>query len=302
MRLESAATPFHRPGLDDIVQLYDKRKKLIYPRFTRSIENRSAYFRAATEGDFPIAQPIERGDNIPLMDFATPFYKDHNYTKYGLGFEWDLDASSSDKYGLFSRRGPKMVDATRRAMEIDMAGFVSLATATTNEYLTPDGLPLASASHLLANGTDSNILTGNPALSVTSLAQAIQALMRQKSHEGDYMGFTGPYILLVPPELADLAYRLTGPGRQPTTNNNEQGWVNTIVSEVVVNPYFTSPTAWALVVAEKSRNPLVMVNRRGLVTRTQELQIHNDTAMATVTAIWVRASLDWRGFIYSGGI
>lgn len=297
MRIENTSLPFSRPGLDYVIALYNKNRNNFYTQFTVAEANTKPFIRVATEGDFQAASEVGQGEPIDFQDWQTPFYRDYTFRKRALGYTEASETSLSDLYGAYSRKMPKMLKSIDRAMEFDAAEFLNLATSTT--VPTPDGLALASAAHLLDVGTYSNILSGNPPLSVTSLAQAKTEIFKQVSHTGEPMAYDGDLVLLVHPDRQDLAYRLINADKQPTTGDNDPNWAGQKV-KLVVNPYFSSTTAWALVAADKASNPLKMVTRRG-VLRKEDYDINRDAYVFTATCIWLKAAMDWRGFVYSAG-
>jgi hypothetical protein len=304
MRLQSEAPLLHRPGVDVVVQMFaSPANGLVYPRYVRQTDNQFNFVRVHTEGDFDAAEIVGEGAVIDYQNFDTPYVRDYPFYKRGLGFSISKEAMKSaeaaSKY--LSDRAMKMGDAIRKAKEADIANYMNLATSTAapNAAVTPDALSVASAAHLRDGGTFSNVLTGNSPLSVTALAQAVQELISQVSHTGDPMMFMGPYKLLVPPALADLANRLVKTQKLPTTGDNDINWAGSFVDEVIVNPYFTSTTAWALVVSG-AKNPLTMVNKVVLDT-DEDKDIDTYGQKFTAVAIWTKIPKDPRGFIYSAG-
>lgn len=301
MRIQSEAPLLHRPGVDLLVSMFANSPDRVFPRYVRQIDNDNREFRVHTEGDFETAEIVNEATPIEYQTFETPYIRDYDFFKRGVGFSISKEAMQTAKMGYLADRASKMGDAIRKAKEADMANFMNLATstATPNAPVTPDGVALASASHLRQSGTYSNVLTGNSPLSVTSLATAIQELISQVSHTNDPMMFMGPYKLLVPPALADLANRLVKTQKYPTTNDNDINWAGSFVDEVIVNPYFTSTTAWALVITGP-RNPLMMVNRVVLDTdEDKDIDVYG--IKYTAVAIWAKVPKDPRGFIYSAG-
>lgn len=297
MRIQSLAPLFERPGLNLIVSLYRENAELQYTKFVNQIDNKDYFFRVATEGDFSPAMAVNEAVGIDFQDFATPYFMDVYPVKRAVGFGISTEVGESERYGLIAKKGAKMSRAIIKSLEADCANFINLATNAA--LTTPDGVVFASAAHLADASTYSNILTGTPALSLPALEQAVQEITRQPSHTGDPMMWTGPYKLLVPPELWGLANRLVKSMKVPQSNDNDPNWVGGMISEVVMSPYFTSATAWALVVDNAEDNPMKLVNRRSLTTHEQ-YAIGNDVNLYTANQIWVKFAKDPRGFIYSG--
>jgi hypothetical protein len=300
MRLENTSLAFTRPGLDTVVKLYAKTKRRFYTRFTTqtALGGPKGFYRVATEGDFTPASQVTQGEAIDFQDLQTPYYMDLYPVKRAIGFSAAQELTSSDLYGLMASRGPKMVEAIERSMEYDAANFLNLGSSSV---LTPDGLSFFNSAHLLQTGTASNILSGNPVLSITALAAAKSALFQQVSHTSQPMAYTGNMLLLVHPDNYDLAYRLcnTEGGRQPQSGaDSDKNWGGMDVIPFQ-NPYFTSSTAWALVM-EGAENPMKVVVRQGLRTNEQP-DINHDGTLYTATKIWVKGAFDWRGIVYSAG-
>jgi hypothetical protein len=301
MRTETTSILFTRPGLDEIVKLFNEKRRRHYSLYTGTASTKHGYVQIATEGDFQPAAETRQGEGIEFQDFQTPFYQQLIPRKRALGFSIATEDLSSDMYGIIARKGKKMLTSIEKAKEYDAAAFMNLGTlaAASGGIDTPDGLPFFSAAHIQDQGTFTNILPGNPALGVTSLAAAKSALFKQPSHTGDPMCFDGDFLLLVHPDNFDLAFRLTHSDRQPTTNNNEDNWAGARVTAIQV-PYFSSTTAWALVVADKNLNPMKMVARRGTTTDEQK-DVSKDAILYTATEIWVKGAYDARGIVYSAG-
>jgi len=129
--------------------------------------------------------------------------------------------------------------------------------------------------------------------------QAIQELVQQQSHRGDPMMFMGPYRLYVPSQLWGLAKRIVGAKGIQGTNTWDPNFPGDYINEVVMDPYFTSQTNWALRSAKDEEHGLVFISRRGETTKEQ-FDIDKDVMKYTLNRIWVRGIEDWRGFVFSG--
>lgn len=297
MRTENTSILFTRPGLDEVVKLYNQKRRRFYSLYTGTKSTKNGYVQVATAGDFQAASQVSQAGGIDFQDFQTPYYMQLTPRKRAIGFSIATEELTSDMYGIIADKGPKMLAAIDKAKEYDAAAFINLGT--TDAVKTPDGISFFNPAHLMETGTFSNMLAGSPALSITSLAAAKAALFQQPSHTGDPMCFDGDFLLLVHPDQYDLAFRLTNADRLPGSGDNDPNWAGMRVRAVQV-PYFSSPTAWALVTADKGANPMKMVSRRGLQTKEQP-DISKDAVLYTATEIWVKGAYDPRGIVFSAG-
>jgi phage major head subunit gpT-like protein len=116
-------------------------------------------------------------------------------------------------------------------------------------YTTNDGINTISASHVTLGGeTVSNLVTG--ALTDTTLENAINALIEQKTQDGTLGGHT-PAVLLVPPTLFKEAQIITKSELRSGTANNDMNYYSQVYPglQVYQNPflganYGGSDTAW----------------------------------------------------------
>jgi hypothetical protein len=310
MRIQNTSPVFHKAGyLDDVVWLYGRDNPRYYSQFTDGRTTNNYFDKIASVGDMPTASVVDEGDPVDFADFQTPFQMDVYPRIRGLASAISKLAWSADPYGVMAQRGNMILDGVRRAMEYDGADFLNLATLQwaagptpmtgSSAPQVPDGQALASAVHPLANGTATNIITNNPPLSYSALQIAKAQMMRQLTHEGNPWEYDGELILLVPPELEDLAMRLTTAVGLPGTNNNDRNWAGRKI-RVVTSPYFTSPTAWALVAAKSGKNPLVLLTRDGATLDMDEEKIRLGRVLIG-HAVWAKYARDWRNFFYSAG-
>ena len=255
-------------GIDEVLKLQGKDETSIFRRYVDVISNKMEYYRLQTMGGLGPATPVNQGQGIGFDDYTTPFRKDYYPLKYGVGFGITTEALERDPYNVWKQKANDMARSIKLAQEISCASMINQATSGT--FTCPDGVTFASASHLRATGTYSNILVGNSPLSITALESAVNQDLAQVDHVGMPVMYSGTYSLLVPPALAQLAQRLVKAAYLPQSNDNDPNVVAGSVTNVVVNPFFTSTTAWAIVANEKWYNPMKMVMNRE--TRLREME------------------------------
>lgn len=298
MRTYSTSPLYTRQNaFDGIVRLSSRRITPIWNRFVRVEKTSNIKYIAGTQSGFGAAPVVLDGDNYTTQDFATPFRREYDIVKYGFMFPVTTLAEGSDPYKLIQQRTPLMLKSINTAVEFDMAEFVNLATSAVT---CPDGVVLASASHLRLGGTFSNILTGNPVLSYNAVSLAKQAMTRFVNHEGEPDPRMGPYNLIVPPELEFIAKEIEQSPDRPDTADRAKNVVSSQIN-VIVNPYLTSTTAWALVQASEEDNPLLMALRRDVENNVADWRGINDSWMYSINKVWAKLPKDARGFVYSSG-
>lgn len=299
MRVESANLLIAKSGLDKVIEIYRAKNPAFYSAMAPVVSSNEAYYRALQESDFSIAPQVSPAGYIPVEEFDTPYFKDYYARKRALIAQNSTESIQSDLYGVVKKVGMKLDFAVEKSKEVEMAGFLNLATSTATADIGPDGVALASASHPYIGGVTSNIIGTNDALSIASLESASNSLVSQLSHKGDPLAYVGRKKLFVPPALKAAAQRLVGSDKYPGTNYNDPNVVGPDI-EVVVNPWFTSTTAWALRMAADEEHGWRMISRRNNTTKVWQ-DNDTDSVKTSVTAIFCRAVMDWRGTMYSNG-
>lgn len=175
----------------------------------------------------------------------------------------------------------------------DLPGRLAQAARDTEDHvatslLTDGNGPNANLfSATAVHGTTTNLLAGNPALSMSALSAAITAVTSRRDTDGRPVAISG-FVLVVPPGLEVTALQIINtttvelgaaadPSRQIVNN-----WLRGKV-QVVVNPWLTvvdlganAATSWYLVpVPAASRSALVVGFLRG--HETPDLRMRADT-------------------------
>jgi len=160
--------------------------------------------------------------------------------------------------------------ALKARVSQDKYGFDWFNNAFTTS-LTADGTAFCGTHTLLQGGTQSNIVpadaNGSTALSNETLNNAIVALRTMKDQAGVILGDV-PSILLVPPQLFQLAIQLTQSALQADVANNAINvWRSAYGMVVKTSPYLTSSTAWFLLA---DRHSVTRIVRQGVQTALRD--------------------------------
>lgn len=297
-RISTQAQQLARKGVDLLVKMYRLEQPQKWRKMVNVIPNKQEFLRIYAMGSLPSATAVNQATGVTFYDFATPWGLDVQKVKRVCGFAQSTEMEERDVMGVLRDKKPMIARSIEKAQEADIASFMGLATLGGAGFECPDGVAWASAAHLLQNGTFSNILSTNAALSEGALSEALAELRVQPDHTGDPMDYTEVVDLWVHPYNEDLAYRLKESQGYPTTPNNDPNYSGRRLGEVVVNPYFPSPAAWALVI-RGDQNPFIYIDEKTYFEMMYDMS--HDVYNCAQYAIWGKAMVDARGFIYSAG-
>lgn len=300
MRTQALGTALGRVGLQHIVNLDDNSAVTYWNDITSRKESTTqSYIRKYQVSGFGQAAVVNEGTAIPEDQLFTGNQKDYTPVKRGLGFSISTEASESDQYGALRDIGGKLRDAFRRTKEQAAANVIN--NATSSSYLGPDGICLASASHTLDSGTDSNLATA-AAFGPLALEDMLEAMITVKGHRGDPDPRQGPFYLYCHPSISAYARRVTETDKlQGTANNDTNAFIKEGVVKVVASPYFTSSTFFAIRSAKDSEHGLFIVSRRGIRVKSEE-DIDVDAMKYRATEMYLCSFDDWRGYRHNAGL
>ena len=306
MELSSAFVQYAHAGIDQVKKLYTDNPNRLWNRMGKNINDVQEYHRMGSISALPIATAIERGSSIPEVNLVRPFLRDYTARYYALKWGLEKVAFASDVTKTLATGQDALMKSLYDAMDAEAAGILNLATDTATTSLSLDGLPFASASHLRLSGTWSNILSANPVLTMAALEAAKIALLQQPDYNDGFMNFPDKFVLYVPPALSTVAARCVG----------AQGYMGTTVTgfakaegpnlmnsgnvRIVTSPFFTSTTAWMLMVDDPK-----YMNAGLLLRQAPEANAWTENNYAafyhSVTAYFTAYRGDGRGMVYSSG-
>lgn len=148
-----------------------------------------------------------------------------------------------------------------------------------------DGPNAALFNATAVNGTASNLLSGNPALTTTALTDALTAIQSRRDADGNPVAING-FALVVPPALEVTARNILGASEIRITSGSQTtivgNWLSGKVT-LVVNPWLpvvdtgaNAATTWYLVPLPSSSRPAVVVGfLRG--HEQPDLRVKSDT-------------------------
>jgi hypothetical protein len=254
-------------------------------------------------GNAPI---VGDGEPIPYDQGGTLWSINFPYYVTALGFAITRMAIEDSEYiDLAATFGRHLAQSLYETEEVLAANVINNGFNSNYTQLGGDSQPLFSASHGLYDGTYSNILTGNPALSQTSAEQMIIQLSQLVDSRGKKIN-VAPHQFVVPPQLIFQAEIILKSLLRPDTANNA---INPIQSLGLLEggmqkvTRLTSPYAWGMTTDLNAKGDmgLVRFNRREL-TRKSQPDFLTDSLQFIMSMRYIFGWVDPRGIIFSSGI
>jgi len=204
--------------------------------------------RFAVDGGLALLDEVPERTDYPeeSLPDASPFT--YSVTKKGKRFQLTWETLINDDLGVMQRLPRNLAVSARNSEEHFATGLFATSSGPNSTFF--------SAGH-------ANIVTGNPALSVSALTTAFTVLSSQKDADGNPI-LVDAAVLMVPPALEVTAQNiinateiLAAAGGGPGTGNDQlrvANWMRNKVS-LVVNPWLPlidtthGSTSWYLLQA-----------------------------------------------------
>lgn len=222
------------------------------------------------------------------------------FPTWALGYmvTWEmLEDDLYDQIMKFSSELGKSANITKEILSWDILNSASLTTE-----LGLDGLPLLSNEHVTGDGVTTIDNLSSAALSQTAIEDALTHFENMKNERSEPTPFTGPKILVIPPELKFKAKELLLSEYKPEVSKDYSGTtldtsnaINAIGDEDIsymVCHYLTKADSWFMI--DKSNHDLNGVTRRP--TSFDKTKAPNNTDAIYYSTFRYKATFfDWRG-------
>lgn len=227
--------------------------------------------------DLPAFGLIPEGTEYTYSRIQPGINRTYTPQKFGGGFAVSREMVEDGRFDLVGMMSRKLARAGRESQEI---AAMNVLNNGFGSVLAQDGQPLFSAAHTIGGVTYSNIITGNPDLSESSLQAALAQFERAWVGNTGFINRITPRILVVAPENRRYAEELVGSELKPDTADNNMNSIRAVDGGLVVvsSPYLTDPDAWFLM-GDPSETGLNIVVRQGLRTQSNanEVGFHTDS-------------------------
>lgn len=250
-----------------------------------------AFARRALVKDFRQKQWVDllggRGilEKVPeLAPYPQRKPTDGQYTlqvaKYGGGFSLSWEDIINDDLSSLQDLPSRLAQGARDTEDY-------LATQQLTDGTGPNDALFGATA---IDGTTSNLISGNPALSTTALSAAMAAVGQRKDSEGRPVMVSG-YVLVVPPGLEVDALNIVNANSlilgadSAAVRSNVDNWLRNKVT-VVVDPWLTvidtsgnAATTWYLLPKPSTPRPAVVLGfLRG--HETPDIRVKSDAGQA----------------------
>jgi hypothetical protein len=267
-----------------------------YPEFyskTHNVKTSDRSIEQSTQvSGIGLLSQIGETEHIAMDKPVQGFDKTWKHLKWGLAVPTSQEMVDDDKWGLVVESHQALARSCKETYEIDAASDFNNGFSTS--FLGPDGKPLFSATHPLvkSGGAQSNL--GPPAdLSYTSLQRALTDFETMRDSAG-LLHRIQPKYLAVAPANRWTAHEILRSSDRPDTANRATNTLKFALDglpEPLINPYFTDPDAWFLMVPP-SRSKLIWWWRR----RPYRKPWFDDGREVGYVGLRYRASHGWGDF------
>jgi hypothetical protein len=270
------------PVLEELFMSEYDTAPMVRDRIFRNISTDRDIWQSQDINDLPLMAQIPEGTEYTYSRPLQGGQKTFTPVKYGGGFSVSqelVDDARFDVIGAWARKLGKSARASREiiAMNVLNNGF--------STELAQDGLSLFNASHVVGPATFSNVITGNPDLSESSLQAALAQFERAFINGYGIINHIAPRKLIVAPENYRYAIELTQSQLKADTADNNVNSIRLVDSlEVISSPYLTDADAWFLSGASEDTG-LYIVERQGIRTAVSgmDLGFHTDSIFYKVS-------------------
>lgn len=289
MATTTAANPeLGRKVVQRTVEMYRTNNPPVYSEYLgKTIKTTLNEYNILQEAAFGTAIETGEADSIPVDDLWTGNKKTLTGVKYTLAFDVSDRAMLTDQLGVIGKYAPKLARSFQKTREIVFTnaffnlGFTSTNVSPDSTYIyanTTSGSghdTLDPGARFSNRGVYRNSAYADVALGYFSLAQAIAEYGKAVDMRGLADPIIGPKILVVHPDLEDLAYRLVNSSGIPGSADNDPNRAGKRISKIVVNPYLTNASYWFLI--DAATNPTFELTLDGYSIRYKDNTADNDT-------------------------
>jgi hypothetical protein len=247
--------------------------------------------------NFTLATLKPQGSPVTYQSAEQRYPTVYTHLTWATGFQISREMKEDgQELDVVSHYTPKLHEAYVRTQDVNAASIFNFAFSSSVTY--GDGVALCTASHPVASGTQSNILTNAAYLSETAVEDLLIQITTAKDFNGNYEALRG-IKLLIPPQLMFEATRIFDSVLQNDTSNNAINAMRVmgLIPEVVHNNYFTFSATWFIITNEPTA---LKYYERTAPTIEQDEMFDTNVDKYKISGRYSFGVSNWRG-VFSGG-
>jgi len=273
----------------------------IWSQIFSDMDSDKAYEKLIEATGFGLAQQKPEGQSIQYDSDFEGTVNILTHVVWALGYIVSREEIEDDLYAEVSKtRGKSLSFSIKTTIEQVHANVLNFGFTASAPYLGGDGVPLFSASHPTASGSQSNLLTAAD-FSETALEDGLKQIFQAKNARGLNINPTAEKLIVSTSDIFNATRVLESQLRTSTANNdiNATRAMGMLPGGVVMSPYLTDLDAWFL----KTNVPdgLVSLWRRRPGTLEKDNEFDTENAKAKSTVRFIAGWGDFRGVYGSAG-
>lgn len=277
------------PGIREYFSIgYNRRASLMPSLFNvQSSGKDSEYFHSFGAVGIEAWDHFKTTGKVPSVSFDTGYKTTFTHDTFNVELPVQRELIEDSMYAQVTQYASQLGDSASLKRETDAANVFNNATSSTP--VGGDGVGLCNDSH--PAGPHKSATVDNKlalALSAINVATARETMMAFTDDVGNLVG-VNPNLLLVPPELEDVAKNLTQATGQVGTANNDINPQEGRFGYIVWH-YLTGATTWFMIDTSLMQQSLFWFDR---VPLSIYLKNSDTTVFATYVAR-MRYSYGWR--------
>jgi hypothetical protein len=258
--------------------LLDPRFQKVFNGWLKELPDRIGDFytrpsasSAPTPADFRMSE-INGFSDIPeftgtvqYQDTSQGYDSTITYKEYASGFQIERKLFDDALYSIMDAKPKALADALHRTRQKHAAQLFNNAASVDTTWLNhTEGVALVSNNHTTTSGASTatgfdNLITA--ALSAVSLTAARIQMRGFRGPDAERISVM-PGELLIPPELYDVGYEITGSQGKPDTANNNAN-VHFGKYDVSDWEYLTDTNNWFLMDASMRKQSVFWIDKVG---------------------------------------
>lgn len=278
---------------------------LIFPKiFMEGDTNHEAVVRAMV-GQLDILGRLQETEGVTYQDVMQEgdvTFKRRDYATALMMSERLMESIESNPEILTKLKGEELKRKANYSVEVMLHDHLNSCTSTTSNGVSltgADGVALVSASHPTANGTQTNVIAGNPSFSEAALEAGIIMIRKMRNSKGQFID-AKVKAGIVPVDLLFEKERLLKSVNRVYTANNE---INAIrsrgdISDIITSPHLTSATRFFLLTDIEGGLEVLWRKRP---TLSMDNDFDTDGLKVKIKLALMSGHTDWRCIVSSSG-